>query len=451
MHATSTLHARRRGSHHSTVTQTPARPGAASPPARATPPMSLPRTTRTGAAAVAVAVLIAAQFVALGIARPLLRPDPYSDFATFYSAAQCFRTGTDAYDPAALRAAGTFPGWVGRYFYPPPFAAVAIRPLAALPFTVARRLWVGIEIVAFVAAAWWAATLATPLPAGARAVVVIALALAFSPIFLDLRLGSVSGILAACAVLGLRARARAQPMRAGAWLAVAVMIKLAPVWLLLYCAARREWRLVAAAASTGVAIAIASLPWTGVAAWASWFGSAVPVLMRESFAWFTNQSLDALFWRLFVPNPDTTPWIASPLTYRVLTLAATACIVVVVARAVRRAGVTGSDDETFAATVILAASPLVARVAWEYLFVLTLPAFLAWAGRAARGAAGRGSLVAVALAWWLCAAPFAYEVTPPRRGVGLLAVAPRTYGTVLLIAVSAAALARRRRLPAEPR
>jgi alpha-1,2-mannosyltransferase len=410
--------------------------------------------TRIGAAASAAGLLVAATFVVWGVARPLLRPDPYSDFATFYSAARCFASDCDAYDPQALRTTSSHDGWVGRYFYPPPFAAIAVRPLLALPFATARRVWVVVEAAAYVGAAWIAAGAASAVPFFAtvpRACLTVALALPFAPIFLDLRLGSVSGLLLLCVTLSLRARAAARPRRAGFWLALAMVLKLAPAVLLLYWALRREWRLVGAACATAAVVIAASLPWAGIDAYRRYAFDVLPFLMSANFSWFTNQSLDAFSWRLLVPNPDTTPWIASPALQRVCTVAASLALVAGLAAAVRRGGTSGDRGGTIgdgrdalASTTVLAAAPLLSRVAWEYLFVLALPLVFVWATRIAIGHATRRQALAVAIAWFLCAAPFAYERDPPRSGAALLLTAPRTYGAVLLVVVSALVLRVRR-------
>jgi hypothetical protein len=407
--------------------------------------MRAQHTPRLGVAAAAAALLIAAHFAAVGVVRPLVRPDPYSDFATFYSAARCFAAGTDPYDARALRDTGSFGGWTGRYLYPPPFAGVAVRPLAMLPFALARRVWVVLEAAAYVAAAWVTAGVVTTLAPVPRALLAATLVLPFAPMFLDLRLGSVSGILWLCVALAWRARAAARPRRAGFWLALAILLKLAPALLLVYWGARRERRLVAAAIATAVAVVVVGAPWTGFAAYRAWLVEVLPTLSRDSFAWFTNQSLDAFFWRLFVPNPDTTPWIASPAMHHACVAVATLAVACAVVAAARRGGAATGANGVLASATVLAAAPLVARVAWEYLFVLTLPAFLSWAGRIATAQATRREVAWIAVAWFLCAAPFAYERTPPRSGPALLLAAPRTYGALVLVFVSAAALVRRRR------
>ncbi len=396
-----------------------------------------------GPCRVAVAVLVL-QFAALGVVRPLLRPSPYSDFVTFDAAARCFAAHQNAYDPEVLRAASPpgWHGWVGRYFYPPPFAALAMQPLTALPFTWSRRIWVLLEAAAYVAAAAIFARL--NLPAGRRALVV-ALALPFAPVFLDLRLGSVSGVLLLLVALAWQARAKHHMWRAALPLAAAVLLKLTPLALVAYWLVRGERRLVLATLAALAGLVVIALPWTGIASYVTYARDVLPVLERANFSWFTNQSLDAFFWRLLVPNPDTTPWIVAPGVQRAATILTSGAIVAALLWLARRtrAAPAGGALDSLASGAALAAAPLVARVAWEYLAVLALPLFFAWAGRFAAGKASRRDVVGIALAWLLCAAAWPYADTPFRSGWGLLLEAPRTAGLALLFALTCAAVARR--------
>jgi alpha-1,2-mannosyltransferase len=389
--------------------------------------------------AAALLVPLVLHFGVQGLLRPLARPYTYSDFATFYSAARAFSTGSDPYDTPALRAAGEpeFGGWIGRYFYPPPFAAVVVRPLSWLPFEVARRLWVVLEAAAYLAAA---ALLSSALPFARRRERLAGtalVALPYAPVFLDLKLGSVSGLLLLLVVLFGRARQRRHEGRAALWLAAAVLLKLAPGLIVLYLAGRGEWRTVARVGLGLLGLAAAALPWTGVRAYADYATQVLPELATANFSWFTNQSLDAFFWRLLVPNPDTTPWLAAPGLQRVLAAAAGLVVlgaVALLARGSRRPSLdaSGRDDAPAIATVLVAAL-LLARVTWEYMLVLALPA-LVHAGAAVAGAVATPRRAALAaLAWSLCALPLPYAEAPLRSGLGLLLEAPRTYGLLLLL------------------
>jgi alpha-1,2-mannosyltransferase len=403
----------------------------------------MPAAGRLGVACRAAVVILMLQFIGFGLVRPIARPYVYSDFVTFYAAAHCFAAHQNAYDPAVLRAASPsdWHGWVGRYFYPPPFAAFALRPLAALPFEWSRRLWVLIEAFAYVAAA--ALLAAMHLPAGRRTLVV-ALALPFTPVVLDLRLGSVSGVLLLLVAAAWRARAAGHTWRAALPLAAAVLLKLTPLLVVAYWLVRGERRLVLATLAALAALVAVALPVTGVAPYVTYARDVLPFLEQANFSWFTNQSLDAFFWRLLVANPDTTPWIVAPGFQRAATVIASGVVLAAIfwlahrTRAVRP----GAAVDQLASGAALAAAPLVSRVAWEYLVVLALPLFLAWAGWMARGRERRRDIWGVAVAWLLCAAAWPYADAPLRSGWGLVLEAPRTYGLVLLLGLTCGRVAR---------
>jgi hypothetical protein len=388
----------------------------------------------------AVLVVLGLHFFAAGLLRPLARPYAYSDFATFYSAARAFGSGADPYDVDSLRAAGRgeFGGWIGRYFYPPPFAAAVVRPLAALPFETARRLWVLLEAAAYLGAA---ALLSGWLPFATRAerlAGVAALALPSAPIILDLKLGSVSGLLLLLVVLFVRARQRRQEWRAAAWLAAAVLLKLSPALLLVYLLLRGERRSVGRVALCGLGLVAVFLPWTGVRAYADYARHVVPFLATANFSWFTNQSLDAFWWRLLVPNPDTTPWLDAPRLQRIASGITSALVLVAVVGLARRrrqppaAPGWPADDRREIAAVLVGAL-LLARVTWESMLVLALPAWVVQLAAVTGGGTTRRAALAAGLAFALCALPLPYAEAPLRSGLGLLLETPRTYGLVLLL------------------
>jgi Glycosyltransferase family 87 len=412
------------------------------------------RVTSPGAGATLAAravLLVALVHFATGpLLRPLVHPYAYSDFATFFTAARSFSAHEDPYDPNVLRqsAAGAFDGWIGGYYYPPPFAAVVVRPLAAVPFAIARRLWVLFEALSYLAAL---ALLARRLPGPwvVRAAVLAVLGLVFAPIDLDLKLGSVSGLLLLLVALFLDAWHRGRRQGAALALAGAVLLKVSPALVVAYLLVRGEWRFALRTAATGLGLVLLALPATGIDAWRVWLTHVVPYLATANFSWFTNQSIDAFFWRLLVPNPDTTPWIGSPLLQRWATWIVSAGLVLLlglVARRARRAPPGGTRFDTEIG-LVLVITVLLSRVAWEYLVVLAVPAFAVGALALGQGTAGRREALGLGLAWALCALPFPYAAAPPRAGLALLLAAPRTYGMLLLAGITARRLLR---LPREP-
>jgi hypothetical protein len=410
--------------------------------------MGAPSAQRgTGLLARGALLVLALYFAQAALLKPLARPYAYSDFATFYSAARCFAEHRDPYDFETLRGAGapSFGGWIGRYFYPPPFAACCVRPLLALPFGAARRLWVLVEAAAYLTAALLLVRSLFPHGDPAGPVLVGALVLPYAPFVLDLRLGSVSGLLLLLLVIFVREWEKGRLWRAALALAAALVLKLTPGLVVAYLLWRGEWRLSARIAACGAAILLVCLPWTGVQPYAAYARVVLPYLSSANFSWFTNQSADAFFWRLFVPNPDTTPWVASPVLYRACTWSVTALLLAGIAwlglRA-RRAPGRLASREWWEVACVLVAGLLLARVTWEYMVVLALPAFALWVREAARGDPGRRETLVVAAAFALCALPFPYAESPLRSGIGLLFESPRSYGLVLLFAATLAKLLR---------
>jgi hypothetical protein len=377
---------------------------------------------------------VAAHFVVVGLVQPLLRPYVYSDFVTFDAASRCFARGVDPYDDVALRAASPaeWRGWVGGYLYPPPFAAAIVRPLAALPFESSRRIWVLLECAAFGAAALRLAT-----RTGAAAPLFVAIALAFAPMWFDLRLGSVSGCLLLLVVTAEHERERGHLWRAAFALAGAILLKLAPVLVALYWLVRGERRLAWRSAATLAGLVLVFSPWTGLESYSRYAHAALPRLAGQSFSWFSNQSLDAAFGRLLLVNPDTTPWVNAPHVQRALVVAVSLAIVAALGVASRRTRRLPPGDalEGLIAASVLAATPLLARVAWEYLVVLALPLGFAWARCCSLRTVTRGEAAAFALAWLACAAPWPYYEHIVRAGPGLLLGVPRTVGLLAALAV----------------
>ena len=395
-------------------------------------------------------VVLLLYFGVASVARPLRDPYPWSDFVTFYSAARAFEENRQPYGLLELRAGvpSEYEGWVGRYFYPPPFAAVVVRPLLALPFEVARRLWVVIETLAYLAAGVVLTHLVfariTPQTLFAVGVVM----LPFAPTTLDLKLGSVSALLLLLVAVFMWERRRGHATRAALALAAAVVLKLTPAVVVAYLLVRGERALVARVLACIVVLVLAALPWTGVRAYSTYVDETLPFLATANFSWFTNQSLDAFFWRMFVPNPDTTPWIDSPATYRVCTLLALAMVLWALFRMARRESTLAQPTPANTGVVAaLCASVLLARVSWEYMLLLALPAFTWMLGALLRGACTLRVTLAVLVAYALCALPLPYSTDPWRAGPALLLETPRLYGMLLLFAALVAQSRRRSGAP----
>src|SRR5262249_32245333 len=233
-------------------------------------------------------------------------------------------------------------------------AAVIVRPLAALPFETSRRIWVLLECAAFSAAALRLAT-----RTGAAAWLFVAIALGFAPMWFDLRLGSVSGCLLLLVTTAEHERQRGHLWRPALALAGAILLKLAPVLVVLYWLVRGERGLVWRTATALAGLVLCFLPWTGLESYARYAPAALPGLAGQSFSWFSNQPLDAAFGRLLLVNPDTTPWVNAPHLQRVLVVGVSLAIVTVLAIASRRTRRLPPGDalEGVIAAAVLAAAP----------------------------------------------------------------------------------------------
>jgi len=383
-----------------------------------------------------------AAFFAVATLRPLLRPYAYSDFATFYFAAKCLAAGRDPYDHATLQEVGRsdFGGWIGRYLYPPPFAATLMRPLTLFDFEVARRLWILVEAASFLAAC----VLLARGPDNRRIphgrTIVALLALPFAPMHFDLHLGSVSGLLLLGCALFSFAHAR-RPRLAAAALGAAGILKLVPAFGLIPACIRGAWRIVLHTAIAVAAWVVIAWPWTGFETYTSFLRQVGPVLAGGNFSWFTNQSVDAFFTRVLLVNPDTTPWWVAPQLHRALTMLASAGLIGALVGVLWRGRRTANPErDGWEFALALLTGLLVSRVTWEYMVVLALPCFVLWGRDVAR--LDRRTLVLLVLAYALCALPLPYAKTPIRSGVGLLLMSPRLAGMLLLWSLTLRRLAR---------
>ena len=434
------------------VAPSPARPYAAAPKSGGESVRNDSPILRRYAALLLLGLL--AWFAFTAVLRPLVRPYNYSDFATFFSAALAFRDHGNPYELQALQRTGQddFSGWIGGYLYPPPFAAVVIRPLAALPFPVARRLWVIIETLAYLAALVLLAAIVFGTIDRRSLLLTGLIGLTWAPFQLDLRLGSVSGVLLLLLASALWFLRKQQEGRAGMLLGLAALLKISPALVIGLLALRGHGRLALAAFLAAAAAVFLSLPATGWQAWSDFFTQVIPQLSSGNFSWFTNQSLDALFWRLFMVTPDTTPWLHSTWLYRFLSIGTSVVVVATVAWWAwrgRRTSRPASDATLWLSCLGLLAALLAARVTWEYMTVLAIPCFLLWLQRLLTTHATRHQWIVFAAAWSLCAAPFPYSKEPLREGLGLLLMSPRLYGMLLAFVAILHALRKDRRLTIE--
>jgi hypothetical protein len=197
-----------------------------------------------------------------------ITPSGHHDFFAFYSAATLVHGG----HAQALYDAGTlttlqrqlYPhpvGYAGYMpFINPPAAAALLSPLAAMPESTARLVWLLVSVALAVACA-------LVLSAG-RDIRVRALALlvvlATFPAYQTFTEGQWSFVLLLGCLGALVAARRDQPVLAGIALSVLWLKPPLLVLVLLWLLLTRHWRVAAAMLGGVVAITLAALPWTGL-------------------------------------------------------------------------------------------------------------------------------------------------------------------------------------------
>lgn len=234
------------------------------------------------------------------------------DFASYYYAAEAARRGEDPYDRRGLGAIASEDGTRGAvhpFFYPPPFVALTSW-VTRFDLHTAFRIWFWGNEVAAVAAAlalagWWRRL---------DPVVPVAVAGAFA-LFTSLpnnhAMGQANLPVLALVIGGLWAE------RAGRWgvggvlLGIACMAKMSPALFVAWWLLHRQWRPVAAACGTAMALSILSLPFVGAGTQLRFYTEVLPQFASGDYnglavpiGLFGNHSIpNALDW--FLPGRGT--------------------------------------------------------------------------------------------------------------------------------------------------
>jgi hypothetical protein len=202
---------------------------------------------------IAIFGVVVVLFGALVTYRSAGMQERHTDFEAYARAGWAVRTGRDIYDVADSRNL--------HYCYPPTFA-LAIAPLGDppanesnsgyLPFWLSIAIWYAISITALMLAVHWLASAVESssnriTPVGSRRW----LWLRFAPVLVTLPAignslshGQVNLVILLCICAMIAAAIRGQAIRAGAWLAGAIAIKVIPAYLGLVALRRRDSRWV---------------------------------------------------------------------------------------------------------------------------------------------------------------------------------------------------------------
>lgn len=207
------------------------------------------------------------------------------DFAAFSTAGEARAHGLSPYQTHPHREP---PIWDGsdvfrhsRFLYPP-LAATLFRPLAALPYSVAKRVWM-LGIVICLALALRETLLTLHVRLSVEWALAVALFVAtFHPLLTLLERGQVDALtllLIAAALRPLVSDGR-QTVASGFLLALATVLKLNVGFLVPFLLLRRKFRLVLAYAASGLILLGVSLTLDGPALWSDYVVHEMPRISR---------------------------------------------------------------------------------------------------------------------------------------------------------------------------
>jgi hypothetical protein len=253
---------------------------------------------------------------------------PSFGFSSYYTSAHLVaagRLGPEIYDNAWFQQQELALGLRNDiYGTQPPTMALLLLPVVWLPPTVARVVWLALDMVWLGGIGLIAATLARG--AGARvgpaavAAMVILVAV-YRPLHAELRYAQVYVLLGLWYALWLYGFVTGRDWLCGAALAALVLAKLAgaPLWLVLLV--DRRWRALAWAAGLSAVGLLVTLPAVGLATWSGYlFGRVGDLAANPVFGVTALQTLTSLLRQLFVFDAQYTPaplmhapWLATGL------------------------------------------------------------------------------------------------------------------------------------------
>src|SRR5713101_258415 len=189
------------------------------------------------------------------------------------------------------------------YIYPPLFALL-VAPLALLPLAAANVIWLVLGQVALAAALVLMVRRLNP-SAGAVTAIVCA-TVTFYPLWIDAAQGQANLLVLLLVSAGIAGIVQGKPTF-GAFLGVAVALKVTPLILLAWLLVERRFReaawMLGAFAVLTAAAALLRFDDTLV-----FFRQVLPTLASGT-AYYANQSLAGLLSRIFSENAYTNPWI----------------------------------------------------------------------------------------------------------------------------------------------
>lgn len=212
---------------------------------------------------------------------------PNIDFLAYYTAGQRFNGGSNPYYYGE-----DVPGsaLISEYIYPPTFLPL-YGALARLPYNTARGVWLALYFAAYLAAF---ALLAGALPRLRRGVFILlgaALTSASYPLLFHIRNGQADMLVIALVLAGYALSRRGQRFLPALLLALAVLLKVSPLFLLItYVLYQRNWRFGAYTLLITTALGLLSLLVVPASYYRDYLVYILPVVSSGTGS-YLNQSL----------------------------------------------------------------------------------------------------------------------------------------------------------------
>ena len=346
-----------------------------------------------------VLVVLALVAGAYNLGQALFGPRLGQDFTAYYVAGRLIRVGdapemygsqeefqrqADRFGVTGPEAEGDRDGDVGGYdsvepFLYPPVAAVALLPASLLPLSASKPAFLLVNLGAQFLAIW---VLFSDRAPPSRRVLVISgwcALLVLFPFFWGLYLGQANSLVFLACALALRRLRRGDQLGAGAWIAVAALIKVFPVVLLVLLLLKRQYRAVAASILTMAVLSLLALPVVGITTFQRFFTEVVPEITSRVEPFVRNQGISGTLNRLFTDNPYVDPVLqADDLVRPLTTLLGLAVVALTIWFTTRRppaveAAPTRLDLEW---GLWLTMAVLVSTISWEHYVVFLLFAWL---------------------------------------------------------------------------
>ena len=367
-----------------------------------------------------IGILLA--FYAWRFLLPLLGPQAprADDFQDYLFAAQQIATGGDPYANFVRNHVPWDWSLSSGYLYPPAFAVILI-PLTWISNDLAVRIWLFL-IQAAVLASLLIIYRVIGRPSRAELLALVAVLTTFFPLANTVLAGTMNSLLLLLLTGAWACWHRRRDVAGGVLIGAAAVFKLFPAALLPYLAWRRHWKLLAAAAVTGLAGVGLGLAVTSLDHNIYYFREMLPHLAAGT-GYRENQSLAGVAARIC--DPDTTNAGGSAgWCGRLIDWPAVLVLLTIVWRLTSRASRSGLE---FALAVT--ALPLISSVTWSFpLVILILPIALL-VRQAMSGRMPRGQIRAL-MGAWVCfsAAPAVHYlliVYPLPHWTGVLDLMPQ--------------------------